>query len=118
MITEINIVSQLLCLIALILFFSLLVLIKLVDRLKDVNFKKTDTIVIEKQTSKVNSDKKNNKSEDLEPSIVEDLDNKWLKSRKVESKLDGIGDKNVVDGSASMNAVNIMRNLKNKSNNE
>lgn len=119
MIAEINIGSQLLYLIVLILFLSLLVLIKIADYLRNsnINIIKTTEEKIVRETRKGDNKTNENKSncDDIE---IEDLDSKWSKNKTVETNMDGLGDKKVVDGSASLDAVKLMRDLKNKNKSE
>jgi len=119
MLTEVNIGSQLLYLIVLLLFLSLLILIKIADYLKNSNINIINTTEerIDKDIKKSTNNKSNNNcdSNDIK---IEDLDSKWAKTKTVETNMDGLGDKKVVDGSASLDAVKLMRDLKNKNKSE
>lgn len=125
MLDEIQIGSQLLYLIALILFLSLLVLIKIADFIKKSNFNNTNKIIEkhfydstkngnESENDKTDLKKENNLSDIDE---ANNLDEKWSSSKKsksFESNMDGLGDKNVINGSSSLDAVQLMRNMKRK----
>jgi hypothetical protein len=125
MLDEIQIGSQLLYLIALILFLSLLVLIKIADFIKKSNFNNTNKI-IEKHfydSPKNGNETENNKADLKKENSLSDideannLDEKWSSSKKsksFESNMDGLGDKNVINGSSSLDAVQLMRNMKRK----
>lgn len=123
MLDEIKIGSQLLYLIALILFLSLLVLIKIADFVKKSNFNNTEKIVEKHFYNKDDSNSKNVKTDLKKESSSTDideaknLDEKWSnpkKSKSFESNIDGLGDKSIIDGSSSLDAVQLMRNMKRK----
>jgi hypothetical protein len=125
MLDEIQIGSQMLYLIALILFLSLLVLIKIADFIKKSNFNNANKI-IEKHfydNSENRNESKNDKTDLKKENSLSDideaknLDEKWSNSKKsksFESNMDGLGDKNVTNGSSSLDAVQLMRNMKRK----
>lgn len=119
MLAEINISSQLLYLIVLILFLSLLVLIKIADYIRNsnINIIKTTEEKVIKDTKKSYDKPKENKS-DFDDIEIENLDSKWTKNKTVETNMNGLGDKKVVDGTASLDAVKLMRDLKNKNKSE
>lgn len=127
MLDEIKIGSQLLYLIALILFLSLLVLIKIADFVKKSNFNGTNKIIEkyfynnskDKDDTNSKNDKTDSKKENdlVDIDEAKNLDEKWSnakKSKSFECNMDGLGDKNVIDGSSSLDAVQLMRNMKRK----
>jgi hypothetical protein len=103
--------SKVLLGIFLILILSLFILIKIADYIKRINF--TNINVTEKTIIKESPNIKKDKDEDknLNDEAM-DLESKWSKPQNVESNMRGLGEEKVIDGSKSLDAVQLMRGIR------
>lgn len=116
-----NISSELLLCIFFILILSLFVLIKIADYIKKINLNNTviEKHIIKESSNIINNDNINKKVKDKEKNNeVLDLDSKWSKPKDVESNMKGLGEEKVVDGSKSLDAVQLMRKFSKKNKGE
>jgi predicted PurR-regulated permease PerM len=111
--------NEILYAIFLILVISFFVLIKIAYYVKNININRTENIIkhinknefVEKKSCNI-EESNDNKKKRVEDEI--NFESKWEK-KDLKSNLSGIGDENIVDGTSSLNAIDLMREM-NKSN--